>query len=888
MGLPLIEEMLSGESKELRDLVRNEPILVGFLTLTREIDDLPDLEIRFYQDSRSLYQVTAIGHAVSDLMACMTGFFGKPAKAPGKNLPVTLRFEPCVKHLGGIRKEQALFLKKLKTGTFYGALWPWQRDPQKTEVHLGYSSPTMPKDDYHRLGDLVKKFLSKKKIESVSGVGGQIHGISLPSFLQMSEMEGATYTLNVTSAGRNGYLYLDGGSLIGARFEQWRGNGAAYRIISWDDAAIQIEPADPDQVREIHEPLMHVMMESLKIKDEAGSVPAEAEPAPKAAPKKAPAKKAPPARVPSEKAPSTPVPPKKMAPQAAAKKKPAAEKTAAVAPKPSPPPPPPSTAVPDELAAAAPQPGAFERATDRSVGKQQQMGRTVKLLIVLGLVIVLAVVVTFGGQLLKQRQLNRRYQQLLADLAVTPELDAQIVLLMQYIKDYPGDAHRGELETRLQTANTEIEKRDYEATILAVNRLPLNEKYEQRALSLYTAFLTKYPQSTYAGQINDAIGGIRQLLGTAYFEDLKKVSASDYLERHAAYRAYLEQFPEGNERKAVERMIAQLAESYHSAIERQTVQCDEAGNWAPCIAQCDRFLSTFADQPPAAKVRRRRAMLQDKADLTDLAATAAQAGNDAAKARKVYTDYLAKRPDTTQRAAIDQRITALDATIAADAEWKALVAYVSRASNDVFARIQRLDGYVESHPSGADHKRAVELRQRLEPELQAAVRARKAEEARRQALAQQRAEAARQAKAAQRIQRLQDQFSRQLRAVAERFSDNGDGTVRDRMTGLTWCLLDSQTVLGQCIDHRSAMDYVNRLTTGGHTDWRLPTAGELATIYKNRPFFPGSGTEWYWTSETFARGYHRVVDVVTSTPETVFQRSTKVENDCGAVRAVRR
>ena len=124
--------------------------------------------------------------------------------------------------------------------------------------------------------------------------------------------------------------------------------------------------------------------------------------------------------------------------------------------------------------------------------------------------------------------------------------------------------------------------------------------------------------------------------------------------------------------------------------------------------------------------------------------------------------------------------------------------------------------------------------------------------------------------------------------MAERFDDNGDGTVSDRMTGLTWCLLDSQTVLGQCIDHRSAMDYVKRLTTGGHTDWRLPTAGELATIYKNRPFFPGSGTEWYWTSEIFARGYHRVVDVVTSTPETVFQRSTKVENDCGAVRAVRR
>ena len=40
-------------------------------------------------------------------------------------------------------------------------------------------------------------------------------------------------------------------------------------------SAAGIEPADAEREREIHEPLMHVMMESLKIKDETG---AESEP----------------------------------------------------------------------------------------------------------------------------------------------------------------------------------------------------------------------------------------------------------------------------------------------------------------------------------------------------------------------------------------------------------------------------------------------------------------------------------------------------------------------------------------------------------------------------------------------------------------------------------
>jgi hypothetical protein len=130
--------------------------------------------------------------------------------------------------------------------------------------------------------------------------------------------------------------------------------------------------------------------------------------------------------------------------------------------------------------------------------------------------------------------------------------------------------------------------------------------------------------------------------------------------------------------------------------------------------------------------------------------------------------------------------------------------------------------------------------------------------------------------------------ARQLRPLANRFVDHGDGTVTDQVTGLTWCLLDSHLDLGKCIPFQTARAYVQGLTTGGHSDWRLPTAGELASLYKNSPFFPGTGAAWYWTSETFARGYHRVVDVVTSVPETVFERTSETEDSCGAVRAVRR
>lgn len=61
---------------------------------------------------------------------------------------------------------------------------------------------------------------------------------------------------------------------------------------------------------------------------------------------------------------------------------------------------------------------------------------------------------------------------------------------------------------------------------------------------------------------------------------------------------------------------------------------------------------------------------------------------------------------------------------------------------------------------------------------------------------------------------------------ANRFTDNGDGTVSDLATGLMWEKEDS----GKGLDWAGALDYAKRSRTGGHKDWRLPSAKELHTL----------------------------------------------------------
>jgi hypothetical protein len=103
------------------------------------------------------------------------------------------------------------------------------------------------------------------------------------------------------------------------------------------------------------------------------------------------------------------------------------------------------------------------------------------------------------------------------------------------------------------------------------------------------------------------------------------------------------------------------------------------------------------------------------------------------------------------------------------------------------------------------------------------------------------------------------------------FKDNGDGTVTDKATGLTWMKADS----GKGMDWPAALEYAETLDLAGHTDWRLPSAKELQSIidYTRSPDTTGSAaidpvfeaTEikneggekdfaQYWTSSSHLRG----------------------------------
>jgi len=114
------------------------------------------------------------------------------------------------------------------------------------------------------MDELTELLLAELKI----AYGGRIRGVSLSSFTQMLELEGKSCVLRIRGNRETGDLFFKEGELIAARLGQENGKNAAVRILGWPKTLIDIDYAPFEKEREIHIPLMNLLLQSHQAEDE--------------------------------------------------------------------------------------------------------------------------------------------------------------------------------------------------------------------------------------------------------------------------------------------------------------------------------------------------------------------------------------------------------------------------------------------------------------------------------------------------------------------------------------------------------------------------------------------------------------------------------------------
>ena len=118
-----------------------------------------------------------------------------------------------------------------------------------------------------------------------------------------------------------------------------------------------------------------------------------------------------------------------------------------------------------------------------------------------------------------------------------------------------------------------------------------------------------------------------------------------------------------------------------------------------------------------------------------------------------------------------------------------------------------------------------------------------------------------------------------------RFADNGDGTVTDDLTDLTWVKSPLALSNNTACTWSNALVFCNRLSYAGRTDWRLPNVRELSTVLDYSQTFPAlpkghpfvqviPPQNYYWTSTTYAAKTNQawVIDLIWGAAEYTMRK----------------
>ncbi|OQY57547.1 MAG: hypothetical protein B6245_16495 [Desulfobacteraceae bacterium 4572_88] len=504
-----------------------------------------------------------------------------------------------------------------------------------------------------------------------------------------------------------------------------------------------------------------------------------------------------------------------------------------------------------------------------------------------------------------------------------------------YLKRHPAGKNASAIREKLAELPELIDDRDYEQVST------VEGEFSER-IKVYNQYLKKHPEGKHIDDIRELILG---MVGE-YYDALKKELSvceekSDWNGCIELCEGFTERFGGTEQAAEVDGLRAKFQKriQYQRDLSELRQKADLEGTDYEAARQIYLdYMEANPETPSYLKNLITKEMY--KADLDNLRHESKLKEPDYMAAKRVFVEFLEAKPESpayvtevlaTEIARLDGKI---QEQIQKTEAWEKLSDYCEDPMNDISERVARVERYIRENPSSPYLKKANSLLKQLAykkkivavgvkkkqekdawrklftavknkqvslddkiQQLEAYIAQAPPEDYRKEAIAileqfrqkkqslaeRQKLELANRARRENELKRIRGLVQKQ----GGRFSENGNGTITDKTSGLTWCTLDSLADLGQCIDYETAIRYVKQLRTGGHQNWRLPTIKELVGLYKTQPFFPVGEATWYWSSEAVWHGWNKQAYIVTSKPETAWSKSLVEMKKCGAVRAVR-
>lgn len=538
-----------------------------------------------------------------------------------------------------------------------------------------------------------------------TGIGGQIHGISLDSFLQMVHMEGKTCTLTVKTADEVGYLYFLKGDLIDAEAGEVKHKEAAALIISWNEPVIEIREDCQKMTNNINQSLMNILMEGMKLKDDRKL--REKEPV---SPEKGVTDK--------EKKKEDIISDLSMVEEAVEEAKEPEDLMEKVKAKPEAPDvdrtlPDVDTSLKDltkpvekiDVQDALPEIKIKDRQKEKidQFEKPKKKHSPILLAAVAGSALIVIIGLVFAISGTKSGRIKKEYKEIMVKVESQLEPQEKVKILQNFINAHKDNTYALNAEKKLQEINAIIETGDYHATLQNADKLIAIKDYE-KASAVYKQHLIKHSDSKYKDEIKQKVADISSIIDERDFKKVVDSNRLDIPEQIEIYLQYLENNPQGKHRDKVKKLISDIKGKYYLSIEKKIIAYNEQEDWDKCIRLCNKFIQIYKNDKQSNELKGLtdsfRIKIKDKKAFARLLKRAEQEGSNYKAATQIYIDYLKAHPYSTVKDRVERELAGIERQEKEERIQKARIKIVALLQNSKGRFVANGDGTINDKRTG--------------------------------------------------------------------------------------------------------------------------------------------------------------------------------------------
>jgi outer membrane protein assembly factor BamD (BamD/ComL family) len=243
------------------------------------------------------------------------------------------------------------------------------------------------------------------------------------------------------------------------------------------------------------------------------------------------------------------------------------------------------------------------------------------------------------------------YNRVMTALEGESNLERRIVLLKQFVQQHPQGEYSTRAVMQLQGLQRTVADQQVRQLLTRIDALRGQGQLEE-ALRLLEERQT-HVSGPQQEKLLQQLKALKTDIEARDYDTLLEASRTLKPERIELYLAYLRRYPEGTQRAAVQKLLAEMAEETYLAFRKESAALTAAGNWEQAILLAERFLTAYPDNKRSSEVREALASFQkgltDKKQFDNLMVLADSKGEDHAAAISVLREFLNAYPKTAIR-----------------------------------------------------------------------------------------------------------------------------------------------------------------------------------------------------------------------------------------------